>query len=170
MSVAAKSFSKIREVRIRTATSADAEKLAQLINAAFVVERVSFDGDRVDLEGVRRLPSEGTLLIAEDADSCDFAGCVYVEPREQRCYLGLLCVAPSLQGQELGGQLAAAAEEFARQAGCHAMDLRIISPRAESLLPLYKHLGYSEAGTLPFPPEVATKVPCHYVLMRKALS
>jgi GNAT superfamily N-acetyltransferase len=158
-----------RELRIRIAIVADAEKLVQLINAAFVVERVAFDGDRVDLKNVRALMSKGKFLIADLSGLRELAGCVYVEAGSQRCYLGLLCVAPSLQGKGLARQLAEAAEEFARNVGCHAMDLRIISPRADSLLPVYKHLGYSENGTLPFPTEVTTKVPCHYVLMAKTL-
>ncbi len=49
------------------------------------------------------------------------------------------------------------------------MDLRIISPRAESLLPVYKSFGYVEAGTAPFPKEISVKMACHYVLMTKSL-
>jgi GNAT superfamily N-acetyltransferase len=140
----------------------------RLINAAFVVERVAFDGDRVNREGVQELLVKGTFLVAEDANS--LVGCVYLEPRGDRCYLGLLSVAPSLQGKGLGRRLSEAAEEFARQAGCRAMDLRVISPRAETLLSVYKRLGYSEAGTAPFPADVPTKVPCRYVLMTKSLA
>ena len=159
-----------RNLRIRIATIADAENLVQLINAAFVVERVACDGDRVNLQAVRALMSDGSFLIAEIPDFGYPAGCVYLEPRNQRCYLGLLSVTPSLQGKGLARPLAAAAEDFARNAGCHSIDLRSISPRAEALLPLYKHLGYTETGTLPFPTDVTTKVPCHYVLMTKTLS
>jgi|SRR4051794_29731430 GNAT superfamily N-acetyltransferase len=159
-----------RDVRIRIATSADAEKLVHLINSAFIVERVAFDGDRVDLQAVHALMRDGSFLIAEIPDLRDSAACVYLEPRGHRCYLGLLSVTPSLQGKRLARPLAAAAEDFARNAGCQAMDLRIISPRAEPLLPLYRHLGYTETGTVPFPTDVTTKVPCHYVLMTKTLS
>ena len=142
----------------------------QLINAAFVVERVAFDGDRIDLEGVRLLLSKGTFLIAESpAGGCDLFGCVYLEPRGDRCYLGLLSVSPHMQGQGIGRKLAFAAEDFARQAGCTAIDLRIISPRAADLLPLYARLGYVETGTQPFPSEVLTKIPCHYIAMTKFL-
>jgi hypothetical protein len=33
----------------------------------------------------------------------------------------------------------------------------------------YRHLGYHEAGTAPFAPDVPVKVPCHYILMSKTL-
>src|SRR5258707_14259499 len=108
---AANSSSLARAPRIRTHTDSDDESLVRLINAAFVVERVAFDGDRVDLEGVRALMRKGTFLVAEVADSRDFGGCVYLEPRDERCYLGLLSVAHSLQGKGLGRQLATAAEK-----------------------------------------------------------
>jgi len=159
-----------RDLRIRIATIADAEKLVQLINAAFIVERVAFDGDRLDLQAVRSLMRDGSFLIAEISDLRDPAECVYLEPRCQRCYLGLLSVTPLLQGKGLARPLAEAAEDYARNAGCQALDLRIISPRTQALLPLYKHLGYTETGTLPFPTDVTTKVPCHYVLMTKTLA
>jgi hypothetical protein len=37
-------------VEIRTGTLADAESIASLINKAFIVERVAFDGDRTSPE------------------------------------------------------------------------------------------------------------------------
>lgn len=142
----------------------------QVINAAFVVERVAFHSDRINLEGVRLRLSKGAFLIAESAAiGNDVIGCVYVEPRGDRCYLGLLSVSPRKQGQGIGRQLNFAAEDFARKAGCTAIDLRILSPRAADLLPLYARLGYVETGTEPFPSEVPTKIPCHYIAMTKAL-
>jgi hypothetical protein len=38
------------------------------------------------------------------------------------------------------------------------------------LLPFYRHLGYKQTGTAPFPSDVKTKVPCHYILMAKPLT
>jgi GNAT superfamily N-acetyltransferase len=169
MHAAANSSSPAWAPRIRTHADCDAKPLVRLINAAFVVERVAFDGDRVDLEGVCALMRKGTFLIAEAADSNDLHGCAYLEPRGERCYLGLLSVAPPLQGKGLGRQLVAAAEGFARSSGCRAMDLRIVSPRAEGLLPVYTRLGYLEAGTAPFPKEIPAKMVCHYILMTKSL-
>jgi GNAT superfamily N-acetyltransferase len=150
---------------------ADAESLMQIINAAFIVERIAIDGDRIDLEGVRLLLSKGSFLIAESvASPAESLGCVYVEPRGDRCYLGLLSVLPSYQGRGVGKQLAAASEDFARAAGCSVIELRIISPRAADLLPLYAKLGYTEAGTSAFPADVITKIPCHFIAMTKLLN
>jgi GNAT superfamily N-acetyltransferase len=154
---------------IRVGTPDDADAISGVINAAFVVERVAFDGDRVDAEGVRGLMGKGTFLVAEKDHSPEFTGCVYIEVRGERGYLGLLSVEPSLQGRGLGKTLTAAAEAHCRAAGCSAVDLRVISPRAEALLPFYQRVGYTQTGTAPFPSDVKTKVPCHYILMTKSL-
>lgn len=154
--------------RIRLALTDDAEGVARVINAAFVVERMAFDGDRTSPENARALMNSGTFLLAED--SAGLVGCVYVERRGDRSYLGLLSVAPALQGKGLGRQLVAAAEEYSRRAGCRTMDLRIVSPRAEALLPFYRRLGYAETGTAPLASDVLSKIPCHYIIMAKPLT
>jgi predicted N-acetyltransferase YhbS len=157
-----------RGTPVRSGVPQDAEAIARLINEAFVVERVAFDGDRTNPNEIRALMNGGEFLLVEDTGG--LAGCVYVEVRGQRSYLGLLSVSPVQQGRGLGRVLVNSAEDFSRSAGCRATDLRIISPRAEALLPFYRRLGYSEAGTAPFPPHVPVKVPCHYVLMSKPLA
>jgi GNAT superfamily N-acetyltransferase len=167
MSAATNSFSPEANLPVRIAQNADAEAITQLINAAFVVERMAFDGDRTDTQGVREFMKKGTFLLAEDTTG--LSGCVYVEILAERSYLGLLSVSPPSQGTGLGRQLVAAAEKYARAAPCYAMDLRIISPRAQVLLPFYLHLGYVRTGTAPLPPEANPKVPCHYITMAKAL-
>ena len=153
--------------KIRKATESDLSALTRLINAAFVVEQVAFDGDRVDELGVRRYMSRGHFLLAEVARS--LLGCVFVEQREDRCYLGLLSVEPSQQGRGLGRRLVTAAEELALSLGSRVMDLRIISPRADQLLPFYQRLGYTFVRNEPYPPEVVAKIPSHYLLMSKPL-
>ena len=154
-------------MRIRRGTDDDVPALTQLINAAFVVEQVVFDGDRVDDLGVRVYMGSGTFLVAEDAGA--LAGCVYIETRGDRSYLGLLSVQPTRQGGGLGRRLVAAAEGFARESRSRIMDLRVISPRAEQLLPFYRRLGYQFVRTEPFPSTLVTKVPSHYIFMSKLL-
>ena len=155
------------KVRIRPASDADVPALARLINAAFVVEQVVFDGNRVDDLGVHAYMSGGTFLVAEDSGG--MAGCVYVETRDNRSYLGLLSVQPVRQGAGLGRQLVAAAEVLARESGSRAMDLRVISARGEQLLPFYQRLGYEVVRTEPFPANLIAKLPSHYILMSKPL-
>jgi predicted N-acetyltransferase YhbS len=156
-----------QNLRIRQACDADVEALTQLINAAFVVEQVVFEGDRVDDLGVRAYMSGGTFLMAED--SGNVAGCVYIETRGTRSYLGLLSVQPARQGTGIGRQLVTSAENFALQSGAHVMDLRVISARRDQLLPFYQRLGYEFIRTEPFPADLDTKVPAHYILLSKPL-
>ncbi len=154
-------------LRIRFARAPDAGALALLINAAFVVERPIFDGDRTSPEGVRAFLERGQFLIAEDAGG--LTGCVYVEIRGDHGYIGLLSVHPSRQGFGLGRRLMAAAEEFFRDANCTAIDLRVVSARTP-LPAFYRHLGYTETHTGDIPAEARPKVPCHFICMSKRLA
>ncbi len=166
MSEAAKSFSQSDALRFRTADPGDVDPLVRLINSAFRVELPYIEGDRIDAAGVRSYMAKGKFLLAEDLPA--LAGCVYVELRADRGYLGLLGVAPQCQGTGLGRKLMHAAENFFREAGCVAVDLRVISARAP-LPSFYRHLGYLETGTAPFAPDVPARVPCHYILMSKTI-
>src|SRR5437588_12091264 len=103
MSRTANSPSLDRAVRIRRAVTEDAEPLARLINAAFVVERPVIEGERIDPAGVREYMGKGKFLVAEDA--AGLAGCVYVETRGERVSLGLLGVGQRAQGQCRGREL-----------------------------------------------------------------
>jgi N-acetylglutamate synthase-like GNAT family acetyltransferase len=154
-------------IQIRRATIADTLKITRLVNQAFRrAESFFVDGERIDIERVRGLMEKGTFLLAEDA--ADLVGCVYMELRGERGYFGLLAVETSKQRLGLGRQLARQAEELARAAGCRIMDIQTVNVRTE-LPPIYRKMGYVETGTAPFPAEVATKQPCHFVIMSKAL-
>ena len=161
------------EGTIRVATPSDRERIARLVNEAFGVERWLKKGgaDRLnETEGeLDRLLQRGSFLLLEQEGEA--VACVYIEPRGERCYLGLLSVAPARQGQGLGRVVQAAAEAFARAQGCRWMDLRVVSPRRERLVPLYERMGYDETAREEYPPELAEKmtVPGHFILMSKPL-
>jgi GNAT superfamily N-acetyltransferase len=154
-------------VCIRSASRGDIPALVQLINAAFLVEQFVFDGDRINAEETQASMETGKFLVAHD--SAGFTGCVYLEIRKDRGYLGLLAVDPQRQGTGLGRKLVAAAEDYFRAAGCCVVDLRVISQRTP-LPPFYRRLGYVETGTAPFSPSLQTKVPGHYIVMSKSLA
>ena len=138
-----------------------------LINAAFrKAESFIIDRDRVDLKAVQSLLAKGEFLVADDEDA--LAGCVYLERRGERAYLGLLSVDPALQKAGVGSMLMREAELRCAKVGCRFMDLRIIDLRKDNHA-FYKRRGYVETGTEPFPSDLAAKLPCHFVNMSKPL-
>ena len=162
---------KARAIKVRTAGLVDAGEITRVINSAFrLAEGFFIDGDRINLEEVVKLFSTGTILLAETDG--DVVGCVYVEPRNSqlaRSYLGLLSVDPGQQQSGLGSLLMGAAEDYCRRAGSQYMDIRVVNLRNE-LPAFYRKRGYIETGTSPFPPDIETKVPCHFIEMSKALT
>jgi GNAT superfamily N-acetyltransferase len=157
---------------IRMATAADREAIRRLVNEAFDVERFlkKGGGDRLQGDGeFEALWERGTFLVKEEDGA--LVGCVYVELRGERAYLGLLSIATARQGAGLGKQLNTAAEQYAREQGCQWMDLRVVSPRADLLLPLYRRLGYEETGREEYPAVLVEKmtIPGYFIVMAKQL-
>lgn len=166
-------------MQVRVAEVGDVEAIASVINAAFrQAEGFLIDRDRIDLETVRELLRTGIFLVAGNAaekaadnvadDLGALCGCVYVELRGERSYLGLLSVDPLHQKSGLGSKLIDAAEDYGAKAGSRLMDLQIVNLRKE-LPDFYHRKGYIETGTAPFPPGLNPKLPCHFVKMSKPL-
>lgn len=154
-------------IEFRTAQLADAKEITNIINSAFRrAEGFFVETDRIDLEEVQELLRTGTFLLSENENIT--MGCVYIEPRGDRSYLGLLSVAPARQHSGLGSMLLAAAEDHCRRLGCRFMDIKIVNLR-EELPAFYRKRGYVETGTSPFPGDVDTKLPCHFIDMTKLL-
>src|SRR5689334_21399185 len=156
-----------RTVPIRIATSADAAKITNIINAAFrIVEGFFLDSERISEAEVLESLNKGDFLLAESDEKLN--GCVYVEMRGARSYLGLLSVDPGYQQGGLGSLLMQEAEQYCRERGSRFMDILIVHLR-DDLPPFYKRRGYEENGTSPFPPDVKTILPVHFINMSKAL-
>src|SRR5262245_32547581 len=104
-------------IQTRFGDLSDLENIVRVINAAFSgAEGFFFDGDRVNRNEVSNLLSKGKFILAEAKG--DVIGCVYVEPRGNRAYLGLLSVNPTRQQSGLGSMLMTAAEDYGRSVGC----------------------------------------------------
>jgi GNAT superfamily N-acetyltransferase len=146
----------------------DAEKITTLINSAFRrAEGFFLDADRIAVESVRDFFLKGKFLLVESDGVV--AACVYVELRGERAYLGLLAVDPARQHCGFGSLLMDAAEENFRGLGCRFMDIQVVNLR-EDLFGFYRRRGYVETGTHPFPIDVETKLPCHFIVMSKPLA
>ncbi|HLW84992.1 MAG TPA: GNAT family N-acetyltransferase [Candidatus Sulfotelmatobacter sp.] len=125
------------------------------------------DRERIDVPTVRGLFRSSTFLLAEEDGAV--IGCVQVELRGERSYLGLLSVDPGCQKAGLGSKLMTAAEQYCAKAGSRFMDLRIVNVRKE-LPDFYRRRGYVITGTAPFTPGLNPKLPCHFVNMSKPLT
>jgi GNAT superfamily N-acetyltransferase len=153
--------------RFRWAEPQDLAAIVGVINAAFRnAEAFLIDRDRITHEAVEELFRTGKFLLVEN--DAGLLGCLYLELRGERAYLGLLSVDPLRQKAGLGSSLMTAAEEYCAKAGCRFMDLRIVNVRKE-LPGYYRRRGYVENGTESFPSELNPKVACHFVKMSKPL-
>jgi len=151
----------------RIATTADAPQITAIINAAFrIAEEFFIDGNRITQAEVEESLTKGDFLLAEAEGKLN--GCVYVELRGERSYLGLLSVDPTTQQSGLGSRLMIEAERHCRERGARAMDILIVNLR-EDLPAFYQKRGYVESGTTPFPADVPTRIPCHFINMSKPL-
>jgi predicted N-acetyltransferase YhbS len=150
----------------RVARSADADRIAALVNRAFLAESWFKSTDRTNASQVRELLSKGVFLLLEE--DARLLACVYLEPRGDRVYLGMLSVEQDVQGRGLGRRMMREAEDFSRRAGHVAIDLRIVHLR-EELPPYYRKLGYVESGTEPAQDFPGVNIPIHFVLMSKLL-
>jgi N-acetylglutamate synthase-like GNAT family acetyltransferase len=153
---------------LRFATESELPALMDLINRAFAVEKFFKKNDRLNPASTREYFHRGRFLVAGHQGHIN--GCVFVELKGDRAYLGLLSVDPASQKSGLGTRLVNAAEEYARELGALHMDLTIVNVRQE-LPSYYNRLGYTVSGTEPIPPEMIGPVsmPCHFVVMTKPL-
>ena len=153
---------------VRRAGAGDVTALTRLINRAHQVEAFFVDGDRIDEREVRARAEQGHFLVLDAA--ADLAAAVHVRVEDGHGVLGLLSVAPELQGLGLGKRLVAVAEALCTALGCQVMRLEFADLRAE-LGPWYRHLGYREVATRPFADADARPLTqaCQLVRMHKSL-
>jgi N-acetylglutamate synthase-like GNAT family acetyltransferase len=155
-------------VFVRIAAPSEANIITDVINAAFSqAESFFIARDRITAEQVQTQLSTGEFLVSDEDGT--ITGCVYVEMKGDRSYLGLLAVDPKAQKSGLGSKLMTAAEDHCRKAGSRFMDIQIVNLRKE-LPDFYHRRGYVETGTAPFTAGIDTTLPCHFVKMSKPLA
>jgi len=148
---------------LEQATEAEYPTIIDLVNAAFRgsgaeaswnIEAGILEGQRMNDSLLRQdlaTNPAARLLIHRDTDS-SLLGTVWLEPApEGKWYLGLLTIRPSLQKQQLGRTLLAAAEEYAKLRGAHAIGMTVLNVRS-ALIEWYERRGYHRTGEMkPFP-------------------
>lgn len=140
---------------ISAAELKDVSELNALVNSAYrgesskqgwTTEADLLDGIRIDDERLTELIQKGDSVILKYTDSSNkIIGCVHLENKHDRMYLGMLTVSPMLQARGIGKELMQAAETHARKHSCNSVYMSVITARPE-LLAWYEKHGYKNTG------------------------
>jgi ribosomal protein S18 acetylase RimI-like enzyme len=139
------------------ATLTDVPELTALINSSYrgesskkgwTTEADLIDGQRIDNESLtEQMEDPNAVVLKNTDDTGKITGCVYLQKRGDKLYLGMLTVSPLLQANGLGRQLLQAAEDYARQINYHTITMTVITTRTE-LLNWYERRGYQKTGEM----------------------
>lgn len=167
-------------MNISKATLEDVPQLASLINSAYrgehskkgwTTEADLLDGLRTDEDRLEKMISKQSAVILKCCNEDHLLqGCVYLERKTNKMYLGMLTVSPLEQAKGIGNKLLFAAEKYAADQKCSAIEMTVISVRHE-LIRWYRKHGYFETGeTRPFPADEKfgiPKQPLEFVVLQK---
>ncbi len=98
----------------------------------------------------------GSLMLVMENEHDEIIGCMNLQHHGDKLYLGMLSIAPELQGKGGGKKLLKAADEYAQYQKMEAIYMTVISLRTE-LIDWYKRHGYADTGERkPFPEDSMT--------------
>ena len=139
------------DVQLRAATRGDIPAILAVTRAAYAdyTGRLNPPSSalREEPEAVARYFERGGVIVAE-ADG-EVVGAVRYEPRDTYVYLERLAVHPAWRGRGIARRLVVAVEEWTVLLGLDEVWLGVRRELPENR-DLYLHLGYVEAGYLPF--------------------
>lgn len=168
---------------VSIAITNDIPALVELINSAYrgegskkgwTTEAYLIKGDlRTDETSlVALLENKNAVMLKYVSVDDSIIGCVYLQKQERGLYLGMLTVAPALQGAGIGKKLLIAAEEYALQNNCPVIFMNVVSLRPE-LIAWYERHGYCQtAERKPFPNDQRFGIPAkplEFVIMEKRI-
>jgi ribosomal protein S18 acetylase RimI-like enzyme len=141
---------------IRIAERADLPKIEQLLNSAYrgeasragwTTEADLIAGDqRTDLQTLVELwEKPGSIFLKYETSDEGMAGCVNLQRIDDKLYLGMFAVSPTMQGGGIGKKLLAASASYAKQQGAIAIFMSVVSVRTE-LIDWYLRYGYQNTG------------------------
>lgn len=153
------------------ATRADVPELNQLVNSAYrgeisrlgwTTEANLLDGLRIDEQTLYGYFDDSNVIILKNTEeSGRITGCVYLEQKAPKLYVGMFSVSPTLQNRGIGRNLLLAAENYAKQLNCHSLTMTVISSRHE-LISWYERRGFHPTGEIqPFHEGTRFGVPKH---------
>jgi len=149
----------IRQSSKRDTASRDVvRRVAELINSVY---RVAEEGmwvdtfERTSETEVEKLLGDANMLIAQRGG--EIIGAIFIRLLgEGMGEFGMLVADPNLRGAGIGSRLVKAAENWAKENGCHTMRLELLTPRdwahpvKEFLKKWYTRIGYVPQTTVAF--------------------
>jgi ribosomal protein S18 acetylase RimI-like enzyme len=167
---------------VEPALESDIPALNILVNSAYrgesskagwTTEADLLGGIRTDEAALKALMQARDAVILKYAENNKILGCVYLKEEDDKLYLGMLTVVPTLQNKGIGKMLLAAAEKEANKRNCTTIFMSVISIRTE-LINWYKKHGYYDTGiTRLFPTNDPSfgipKQPLEFMILEKKL-
>lgn len=142
-------------MNISKAISRDIPQLVTLINSAYrgesskkgwTTEAHLLDGIRTDAGSLEQIMNKENAVMLKFLNEYNvIQGCVYLEKKGNKMYVGMLTVSPLLQAKGIGKKLLSAAEKYAHEQNCFTMQMTVISVR-EELIKWYERHGYYKTG------------------------
>ncbi|MDE3236789.1 MAG: GNAT family N-acetyltransferase [Bacteroidota bacterium] len=167
---------------IHKATPADIYALNNLVNSAYrgdaskkgwTTEADLLEGIRTDPESLAALLNNTNASILKYTEQDELLGCVYLEKKLNKMYLGMLSVQPGMQAKGIGKMLLQAAEAYALEHNCTHVTMTVISVRDE-LIKWYERKGFKSTGEKePFPSDPKfgiPKQPLEFIVMEKPVN
>jgi len=139
---------------ISKATIEDVSVLNKLINSAYrgessrkgwTTEADFLDGTRCDEKTIKEIIEAKKSVFLKYKENDEILGCLRLDNRGEKMYLGMFAVDPETQGKGVGKKLLLAAEDEARNQNCHFIEMTVISVRVE-LIAWYNKHGYVGTG------------------------
>ncbi len=101
---------------------------------------------RTNEENILQTMNEPYSIFLKYTDNNNvITGCVNLQKKAEKMYLGMFAVSPALQGAGIGKCILHAAIEYATALECTAIFMTVISVRKE-LIDWYKRHGYKDTG------------------------
>lgn len=169
--------------QILPALPEDAPELSVLVNSAYrgdtgrqgwTTEADLIEGSRTDAELLTAVIQKPGSLILKYVDNGKIIGCVELRKEEDKLYLGMLTVNPTIQGKGIGKALLKASEEEAKKQKCSAIFMNVLTVRKE-LIDWYIRQGYYDTGkrkafAFTDPRFGFPKQPLEFMIMEKSIS
>ncbi len=144
----------------RTATHDDIGFLVELVNSAYqpigntsgwTDESCYVAGTRTSAGSLAKLLSKPDSVLLLGLHEGQIIATVHVQKKAGRVHIGMLAVNPAWQGQSIGGQMLAYAEDYAvKQFHARILAMIVIALRTD-VIGFYQRRGYQLTGlTIPY--------------------